>query len=91
MFEEDLTAFFDTDELALAATYAGSTAVNVIFDAEYVEAFGVAGANPAALGRASDFPAGAVGNTLLISGTTYTIRNREPVDDGALVRLQLEA
>jgi hypothetical protein len=88
--QADLDAAY-ASELAEDATYDGATAVRVFFDAAYQEALGMAGTNPVALGKASDFPAAAVGKTLLVSGVTYTIRNREPVDDGALVRLQLEA
>ena len=93
MFDEDLDVLFDEDEHAVAAVYDGATPVLVIFDNPYVEQFDVAGTNPTALGKASDFPvAGApVGKTLLIGSVTYTIRDREPVDDGALVRLQLSA
>lgn len=87
-FTEDLTVFFDTDDFAVAATYNGATAVNVIFDAAYLAQLGMTGTNPVALGRAADF-ASPVGKTLLIGSTTYTIRNSEPQDDGALVLLQL--
>lgn len=31
------------------------------------------------------------GQTLTINGTAYTIRGRDPQDDGAVVLLQLEA
>jgi hypothetical protein len=91
VFTEDLDAFLDTDEFALDATYNSATAVKVIFDAAYLEQLGIAGTGPVALGKASDFPAAAVGKTLAISSTTYTIRNREPQDDGAWVLLRLEA
>ena len=88
MFTEDLTVFFDTDDFAIAATV-GSTTVPVIFDAEFIGALGVAGTNPVALAKASD-SAAAVGATIVISGTSYIIRVREPQDDGAVVLLQLE-
>jgi hypothetical protein len=91
MFTEELDTFFDTDDFALAATYDASATVNVIFDNAYIEALtGVASVNPVALAKTSDVPAAGVGKTLVISGTTYTIRNREPQDDGAVVLLQLE-
>ena len=90
MFTENLDVFFNTGELATEATYDGSTSVNVIFDAAYLEQLGVAGTHPMALGKASDFPAACVGKTLLLNGTTYTIRTREPVDDGATVILALK-
>lgn len=90
MFTEDLSIFFNSAEHALAATYDGATAVSVIFDHEYIEALtGVAGTNPIAMGKATDF-VDPVGKTLLISGVTYTIRNKRLVDDGAIVTLDLE-
>lgn len=89
MFTEDLTPFFSTADFGLAATYNGATAVTVIFDSAYLESLGIAGTNPVALGKASDFAA-PVGKTLLISSTTYTIRNFRALDDGAVVVLELE-
>lgn len=90
MFSEDLTAFFSTEDFAVAATYDGAAAVNVIFDNEYIEAAtGVSGTNPVALGQAADF-ASPVGKTLVVSGVTYRIRNARPLDDGAVVALDLE-
>jgi hypothetical protein len=68
--------------LADPATYDGATAVAVLFDAAYLDTLGMAATNPVALGKATDFPAAAVGKTLLIGSTTYTIRNRQPQDDG---------
>lgn len=91
MFTEDLNAFFDTADFAVDATYDGATAVKVIFDAAYLEQLGIAGTKPAALGQASVFPAAAVGKTLLIGSTTYTIKGREPLDDAAIVLLTLKA
>lgn len=92
MFTEDLDAFLSTAELAIAATLQGGAAVSVIFDREAVEAFGaVVTSGPAAIGKTSDFAASVVGQTLTISGTAYTIRERHLVDDGALVRLVLQA
>lgn len=88
-FAEDLSVFFNTADFAVAATYNGSVAVTVIFDAAYLESLGVVGTNPVALGKASDFAA-PVGKTLLIGTTTYTIRNKQPVGDGATAALELE-
>lgn len=92
-FSENLDAFVALKAdggLADPGTYDGATAVAVIFDAAYLEQFGIAGTGPQAVGKASVFPASAVGKTLLINGTTYTIRGREPIDDGAFVRLTLK-
>ena len=90
MFTEDLTAFFDTDDFAIAATLQGSaTAVNVIFDAAHLEALGVSSANPVALCKAADVSDADIGKTLTIDAVVYTIRDRQPWDDGATVLLQL--
>lgn len=92
-FTEDLSAYFDTSSgFAVAAVYDGATAVDVIFDNEHLIAHDmVSTTNPVVLGKASVFPAAAVTKTLVVSGVTYTIRDRQLIDDGALVRLQLEA
>lgn len=90
MFTEDLTVFFDDDDFAESATCAGSTA-NVIRDREYLATQGiVAGANPIVMAKASDFGTSIVGTTITVSGTSWTIRSREPMDDGSVVVLQLE-
>lgn len=93
-FTESLDAFLDSDDFATAATFTPTSGSGgskyVIFDEAYAEAMGIAGTNPQCIGKASDFPATTtVGGTLVIGSTTYTIREREPMDDGALVRLQL--
>ena len=89
MFAESLTIFFNTDEFAIAATV-GAATVKVIFDAPNIETFGIAGIKPTALIVASDSTVAAVGATIIISGTSYVIRDQSPEDDGAIVRLQLE-
>ena len=92
MFTEDLTEFFNPDEFAITATLQGGTSVNVIFDQEYVRGLDMVGCtNPVALAIATTVSASNVGQTLTISGTAYTIRDRRPVDDGATVILELEA
>jgi hypothetical protein len=97
MFAEDLGVFFNsTTGVAVAATYDGATAVNVVPDFDFIAQDGMAGHGPSALGKASDFPAGlaaaggCIGKTLLLSGVTYRIVQREKQDDGAVVRLQLQ-
>ena len=86
---EDFSAFFNTAEFAVSATYNGAAAVKVIFDASYLESLNIYGTNPVALGKAVDFSS-PVGKTLLIGAITYTIRNAQPVGDGATVSLELE-
>jgi hypothetical protein len=92
---DDLPVFFALKEdggFADAATLQGGEADGeaVIFDREYLEQLGIAGTQPMALGMASRFAASDVDKTLTISGTAYTIKGCEPVDDGALVRLTLK-
>lgn len=91
-FTEDLTVFFDTGDFAVAATLQGGTTVNVVFDRDYVEAVDrVSTTDPVCMARVADITASNVGQTLVISGTTYTIRDVQRLDDGSLVRVQLEA
>lgn len=95
-FSEDLSVFFDVDAgFAVAATYkvggSGSGVTkNVIFDRSYLQQLGlVAGAEPAALGVATDFSGAGPTDTLTIGGTIYRITDLQPQDDGALVLLPL--
>ena len=91
MFTEDLTAFFDTGDFAIAATLQGGSTVNVIFDRAVLNDLGVAGTSPQALARAADVSTSNIGQTLTINGTAYTIQRRDPIDDGAIVLLDLRA
>jgi len=92
MFAEDHSVYFDTEMgFAVVAVYDGAQQIPVIFDNAFIEQLGmVAGTEPLALAQASDAGADAVGKTLAIGGVTYTIRGREPRDDGAHVVLRLE-
>jgi hypothetical protein len=93
VFTEDLDAFYvlkSAGGLADPATHASVTKP-VFFDQGYLEQLGVAGTNPVARAKASDFAAGDIGTSIVIGGVTYTIRGREKIDDGAEVLLQLEA
>lgn len=94
-FTEDLTVFLQTADFATAATYkllgiGTGTTVNVIFDEASQDHLGIAGTNPVALGRASDFSAFTNTDTLTIGATVYRITDLQPQDDGAMVELQLE-
>jgi hypothetical protein len=93
MFTEDLSPFFDTvNGFAVAATLQGGAAggVPVIKDEAYLEQIGIAGTRPAALVKASDVVQTDVGKTLQIGSTTYTIKGRELLDDGAIALLTLK-
>ena len=91
MFTEDLDAFLDTYDFAIAATLQGGAAgaVKVIFDRAFLRELGVASVNPVALAKASAVGQADVNKTLTIDGTAYTIIGREPIEDGAFVLLQL--
>lgn len=92
MLDEDLDGFFSTDDFAVVARYDAARDVRVVFDAAYVDALGVQSTGPVALGKGTDFPAAScIGNSLVVDGSTYTIRHREPQDDGAMVLLRLQA
>jgi hypothetical protein len=85
---DDPALFFEDAEDAL---YDGDTAMKAHLDREYLEPLtGIAGSNPVALVQTSALPdANPVGKTLAIGGTTFVIKGREPMDDGAITRLQL--
>ena len=63
--------------------------MNVVLDLNYQDALGIAGSRRLAIGKATDFPAACVGKTLAVGTSTYTIRDWEPQDDGAVVFLPL--
>lgn len=91
MMTEDLDAFLDTDDFAVAATVGAST-VNGVFDnghAEVLEHY--AGTKPTFLCTEDSLPALTLGvSTIVISSTTYLIVGRMP-DGFGLVTLVLEA
>lgn len=89
-FTETIADFLDTDDFAVAATYDGTTTINVIFDAAYIDVNGVGSVNPVALCAASSVAADPTGKALVVNSTNYVIRGIEPQGDGALVILQLE-
>lgn len=91
MFTEDLAAYFDTDAFATTATYDGSTPVSVIYSAPGGDTFGIGSTVPEAMVVASDVAADPRGKTLVISGTTYTIREFTPDLTGRVLSLKLEA
>lgn len=91
MFTENLAAFIDTDDFAVAGTI-GSTTVNGIFDKPTADALEfAAGRRLTFMCIGSDLPAITLGTTtLVIAATTYTIVENN--DDGqGLNTLTLEA
>lgn len=90
MLTEDLSVFFNPSDFAVTATYNGATSVNGIFDSPDLGVLGVGGDNPSFMCKASDVAADPTGKTLVVNGTTYTIRDIRPQDDATIVQLQLE-
>lgn len=93
MFTEDLSVFFT--DFALACTYkaggvGGGTTINVIFDTASIEHLGITGTNPFLLAKASDISSFSNADTFTINSVVYRGINDEPLDDGAIVRVQLE-
>jgi hypothetical protein len=92
---EDLTVLFQTADFATAVTYkaggvGGGVTVNVLFDVPDETRMGIAGANPSVQIKASDVPSFSNADTLTIAGVVYRCINEEPLDDGAILRIQLE-
>lgn len=88
--DEDLADAYDDDELAVVGTVSG-TEVPGFFDKEYVRALGmVSSTHPVFRFAATYSAAMAVAGTVAIEGTSYTIRDREPIDDGAELLALLE-
>jgi hypothetical protein len=91
MFTEDLDVFLA--DFGVASTLQGGSvgAVIAIYDRPYLEQFGIAGTQPQALAKASAVTQADIGKTLTRTDTSevWTIRGREPIDDGAFVALKL--
>ncbi len=89
-FTENLAGFFNADEFGIAATWSvGPAAVTVIFDRAYLRQLGLMdGTSPMAMAELASMATVAQGQTLVISGTTYTITGVEP-DGTGLVLLHL--
>jgi hypothetical protein len=74
----------------VTATIGAVTGVAGIFDADYQDAFGVAGSGPVLLIQTAAAPAVATGNTVAVSSTNYTVVGIQP-DGTGMTRLILEA
>ena len=87
-FVEDLSAFFSTSEFATSASWGALTA-SVIFNTPTEEILGGRGVSNeyTAILPASEFPGITRGDEVVISGDTYTLRERPRLlDDGATIR-----
>jgi hypothetical protein len=92
-FDEDLSVFFDTDELAVDATLDG-VAVRVVFDRAYqfgdVGGAGMASTQPVATIASSALPSSVEGKALVVSGSqpgfplslSFTVVTHEPDGTG---------
>lgn len=95
MFTEDLSVYFQTADFATACTYkaggtGGGVTINVIFDAATIEHFGITGINPILLARAADVPSFTNADTFTINSVVYRGVNDMPLDDGSVVRIELQ-
>jgi len=89
-FSEDLTEFLDVSGgFAVTATFGVIGAVTGIFDRAYLESSGIAGYRPVFLCRASDVASAAIGETVTIDSTAYTLAERQP-DGTGMTTLVLE-
>lgn len=93
--DADFRAAMGDTDLGVAATWSGSaTPVRVIFDHAHEEvnlgSLGVSSRRPRATAIAADLPGVAVGQTLTVAGTVYTIRDVQPDGSGGVV-LELQA
>jgi len=89
MFTEDLSLFFNSNELGTAVTLDG-TAVTGIFGEEYIEVNFVQTKAPIFTFRKADKSSVAVDSTLVCSGTTYKVKVLQPDLTGTVLRLILE-
>lgn len=94
MFNEDLTAFFDTTTGFAQAATVGGASVGVIFDNGYalgnVGMIGMASSQPSITLPTAQVPATPVGTTVIVNATTYQVAAHEP-DGTGISRLVLEA
>ncbi|MBU0752367.1 MAG: hypothetical protein KJ787_13925 [Gammaproteobacteria bacterium] len=86
-FTEDLTQF--TADFGVAATV-GAVSLTGIFNNAYQDAFGlVAGSSPVLLVVSAAAPSAAVGDSVTVGSTSYTIARVEP-DGTGITRLLLQ-
>jgi len=85
---EDLSEFFDTDELADRAD-TGATSIAGIFSQEYVDALGVESFHPVFLAQTAEVKDLAHGHSLEINQKRYKIAGKQP-DGFGLTNLILE-
>lgn len=92
-FDENIDAFFDTDDFAVAATYTPSggsaSTVNGIFDDEYFDevggSVGIEGSQPRFMCNLEDVSAVSQGDALSVGGITYQIVNVQKDGTGVVI------
>jgi hypothetical protein len=84
---EQFDAFFNAAEFAVNATWLTHN-IQVIFDHEYAEQFGIAGTNPIVLTPTASVSGIKKNDAFVVNGISYKVHNIEP-DGTGLTRLQL--
>lgn len=88
---ETATASAAVAALANASATLGGGTVSGIFDAAFLDTFGiVANTSPALLIKSTDIGTAAVGSNVVIGATTYTIAEIQP-DGTGMTRLMLKS
>jgi len=93
---EDFSVFFNTAEFAVSVVHTPSggsaaAAASAIFDANgtLLAEMGIATQGPTLVAPASTWPTLAPGASMTISAVNYKVRSVVPLDDGALVMVEL--
>lgn len=80
---EDLTAFFDVDEHATAATYNAAT-VNGIFEDQFVAVGGIESSRPTFTCDEADVAGIVHGDSITINSIIYTVAGHQPDGTGIM-------
>ena len=88
MFKEDLTEFFDGDELAEDATI-GLKTVSGVMESQFIEALGIEGVRPVFTCAEVDVVGLNFKQTIKVKGITYKVAGVQP-DGTGLTSLVLE-
>jgi hypothetical protein len=86
-FAKDDAVFFNAAHFATPAVWQGNT-IDVIFDKNYNEQFGIGNNNPIIRAPAASFSGIARDQTVLVNSTTYKVQSFEP-DGRGLLLIQL--
>lgn len=86
-YDDDSDVFFNASEFAQPAIWQGQT-INVIFDKNYTEQFGIANNNPTIRAPEASFVGIAREQVILVDGRSYKVQSYEP-DGRGLILIQL--